>query len=231
MAIAHVQTAFNSAATAVTSISVTLTLTAGNAVIVTVLTYFQATVLTQTAGDTLTQRIHTIPGGLLADQWDNLSVAGGSTTFTFTLDNASSLAAMFVTEVSGLNSSNAFDQSVIGTHNTATTHSTGTTAATTAPNEILIACLHLDAAGVTGGFSATNGFTIPTNGDQVGGGSNLKSGLAYNIVSATGTYETTLSVNDSSNGFAFMGTYSGPTLAAAGTGFVGPVFRSRMREW
>src|SRR5437016_2463390 len=205
MAIAHVQTVFNSAATAVTSISVTLTLTAGNAVIVTVLTYFQATALTQTTGDTLTQRIHTIQsGGLLADQWDNLSVAGGSTTFTFTLDNASNVAAIFVTEVSGLKSSNAFDQSVIGTNNAAVAHSTGTTPATTAPNEILIACLHLDGAGATGGFSATNGFTIPTNGDQVGSGSSLKSGLAYNIVSATGTYETTLSVNDVSDGFAFM---------------------------
>ena len=220
MAIAHVQTV-NSGGLSVGTISATLTLTAGNAVVVNLLTYSQAVTPTQTAGDTLTIRKDFVSGGLRINQYDSLSVAGGSTTFTFTFATVSAVR-IFVTEISGLAKSAAFDVSADGgADTTSTTHSSGTTATTAQANEICIAAMNSDGAGGSGSNTVSQSFTIPTNGDAPGTDSGgLKSTLAYKIVSATGTFETTFT-SLSTDGDAIICTYKAAVLLVSTFGLMG----------
>lgn len=205
MALAHVQTITSAAND--TTISATLTLTPGNAVIVTAIwdtSLSGMDGLAQTAGDTLTERASLDDSGAFQQHYSNYSVAGGSTTFTFTWNSAQT-ARLFVTEISGMATSDAFDQSASATQTVATTHSTGTTGTLSQAAEICIASIHGDASGSTTLVGFSNGFTVPTNGDQLT--TFPKALLAYKIVSATDAVETTATTNDNLVGTGLISTY------------------------
>lgn len=217
MALTHVQTLFTNAAAS--PVSVTLTLTAGNAVLVSLLTYV---VPTQTAGDTLTQDASAISGGDNLYLFSNLSVAGGSTTFTFT--TASGAMSMWVTEVSGLATSAAFDQTANTTFSLAATRSTGTTPTTIQADEFLLGIMHGDTSGSNTLSSVSNGFTVPTNGDRVGAaGGNARGAIAYKIVAATGAYETTFTMTDPESAHALIGTYKAAAAFGRGLHLAGSI--------
>ena len=221
MAAAHVQTQQNNVNNG-TSLSVTLTLTAGNAVIVTLCADTSLAGLgspTQSAGDTLAFTCDNSLNPYVA-QYLNHAVAGGSTTFTFTWSNPQ-LVRLFVTEVSGLVTSSAFDKTAVdgaGTTN-ATTHSSGTTATTTQADEFALAAFNVDGSGTNTLSSLTNSFTVPTNGNQNDGAGPIspKCVIAYKVLSAAGTVETTATFSDNTSGNGMVGTYK---AAAAGGGQV-----------
>lgn len=198
-----------SADAAATSVSVTITLAAGNAVIVVLLTLIAPV---QTAGATLTQDANNNQSGDNMYVFSRLNVAGGADTFTFTV--ASGGATIFATEVSGLLTSGAFNlKGPDQTLTTATTHSTGTTASTAQADEFLIAAMHCDGAGTTSFTSVSNSFIVPTNGNKLGAGiSDIRGIIAYRIVSAISTYETTFTTA-SVGAHAIIAAYKGTASA------------------
>lgn len=196
-AIAHVQTASATAA-AGTTISVTLTLTAGNAVVGIFLHHNSANPpvgLSQTAGDTLTLATSSFTSGEYTRFGVNHSVAGGSTTFTYTWTNTL-ISALYIMEISGMTSSSSFDVQANNASTTATTHSSGTTGTLAQPNQIAIAAFNGNGSGPTTFTSVSNGYTVPTNGNRLGGASNFQSLVCYLITSSTSGQETTLTTSN-----------------------------------
>lgn len=198
---AHVQTAANSGG-ATDTISVTLTLTAGNAAYVALLTFGSST-WTQTAGDALT--LIDDNSGQIRLYYD-CAVAGGSTTFTFQMDNPSAFPTMFVSEFSGSQAS-CDDQHTTNSDGTpTTTTSSGTTGTTTQASEVVYALFSNDID--TTFVSISNGFTVPANGDRLTSVSSGVRGLvAYKIVGAIGTHETTLTAADARTWRNIIGTF------------------------
>ncbi len=192
MPASHVQTAWNETASG-ESISVTLTLTAGNGVVVTLMTPAVGSAslvgLAQTSGDTLLFAAGIDNSGTYQQQYSKTSVAGGSTTFTFTWGGATQ-ASLYVTEISSLST---FDQSASTPFAITPTPSSGTTGALDQADEIAIATFNLDGSGSTAFTSVSNGFTVPANGNHMGGGIvGGRSLLAYKVVADTSAVETTL---------------------------------------
>ncbi len=217
MASAHVQTQWNEAASA-ESISVTLTLTAGNGVVVSFISPnvgLSALVgLAQTAGDTLTLATSLDGSGLYTAQYVKQTVAGGSTTFTFAWTGATAIN-MFVTEVTNLAAS-PFDQSASSGFSIATTKTSGTTGTLSQADEFVVATFNLDGSGSTSLTSVSNGFTVPTNGDQMGSGHlGGRALLAYKVVSTTAGVETTLTVSDTIAASAIIATYKSATTGSS----------------
>ncbi len=205
MAVGFVQNAWNNNASA-ESISVTLTLTAGNGVVV---TFISGGVglgslggFAQTAGDTLTLAADINSGGTYQAQYYKKTVAGGSTTFTFGWTGATYIA-LYVTELSGLD---VVDVSASTALTSGTSVSSGTTATTAQADEIAIATFNLDGSGSTSFGSISNGFTIPTNGDNMAGTA-PRSLLCYKVLSATGAIETTLASGDGMAVTGLIATY------------------------
>ncbi len=225
MPAAHVQTAVNSVLSA-TTISVTLTTTTNNAVIVTFMADTSLPGLTggpamggNSAGDTLAFCFEALVNPYMM-QTANYAVAGGSTTYTYTWANAQNVT-MFVTEVSGLLASSAFDQSAASGVTTATTHSTNTTGTLSQAAEFVLAAWNGDSSGTTAlSGSPSNSFTIPTNGNLIDGNSTQfpKAVVAYLVVNATTGVESTLTTNDNLLGEGMVGTYKA-AAGAAGTPF------------
>lgn len=228
MAIAHVQTVNGQAAGTTALSSGSITTTAGHAVIVAVLTYFQPTNVawTQTSGDTLTQRVGFISGGLLCKLYDNLNVAGGATTYGFTLNASASNATIYVSEFSGIATSSAFDVSANGgAHAVAVDHATGTTATTAQAVELAYATVNYDGTGTLPGVNMTGStgtYTIPTNGSLVGSGvTGVRSAVAYQILAATGAQSATFHISDgttTADGDAIIGTWKGAAGGGGGRG-------------
>ncbi len=191
MPAAHIQTESNVVLGGVTSISKTLTLTAGNGVVVNVLVLNHSSggagPITQTSGDTVVLKASIDDGGSYTVQYANASVSGGSTTFTFTTGNASDLV-LFVSEFS---SASDFDVSASTTQTIANSHSSGTTATLAQADSFAVAVWNGDGSSGKAFDSITNGFTVPTNGDVLATGVSL---VAYKVLAATTAVETTMSV-------------------------------------
>jgi hypothetical protein len=201
-AAAHVQTLYSNGHN-VTTLTTTITTTAGNDVIVTLLLYSTDSTPTQTAGDTLTNTINRTTGGIIQKQYNAHAVAGGSTAYTFTFTSSQS-SGLFVTEVSGL--SGAFDISRLGQNKGAsTTFPTGTATPTQA--DFCVAVLNLDGGGANSGLSVDSGYTVPTNGDATafGGVDTMKAATAY--LATAGAAGMTFTVASNSAGEAVVGCY------------------------
>lgn len=194
-----------------TAPSVTLTTTGGNAIIVVLMQNNSATP-SQTAGDTVTSNFRWNDTGSTTTFLSNLNIAGGSTTYTFTI--TTSVWTIWGVEVSGLATTAAFDQSASTVQAAATTHSSGTTPTTTQASELCIAAFNGDGTGSSRTFSSwTNGFTTPTNGDQLTLTTGIVGIIGTNIVAATGTYETTLTTTALYTATGAIATYKGASAA------------------
>jgi hypothetical protein len=218
-AIVHVQTV-STDTTSASTISQTVTLTAGNAAIVTLMINENKTnvgTVNQTAGDTTTSRCNIDNSGTYQEQRDVYSVAGGSTTFTFTWTTAAT-ARIFVTEVSGLTTT-GFDKTASTAQTTNTTHDSGTTATLTQAAEFALASFHADGSGTTNFTSATNSYIVPTNGNQLGAGKNMRGLIAYLITAAT-TATNTVITTDNVIADGLIGTYKGASVANSTTSFM-----------
>ncbi len=215
MAAAHVQTAFHDA-NPVSTISVTLTLTAANAVIVTLISggvgLGSLSGLAQTAGDTLTLAGSLDNSGTYQAQYINYSVAGGSTTFTFTWTGATYMS-LYAEEVSGLMAAGA-DQVASTVSAVSTTLSSGTTATLSQADEFALATWNLDGSGSTSLTSVSNSFTVPANGSQLSTAV-PRALLAYKVVSATTAVETTATLGDASTWTGLIVTYKAAATAPA----------------
>jgi hypothetical protein len=229
---AHVQTDVTLAA-ANTTTSKTITLTTGNAVIVTLFwdtSLAGVGTVNQTAGDTVALVASINHGGIYQAQYLCHSVAGGSTTFTFTW-SGSTPSSIVVTEVSGLAASSAFDQTASNNSAVSATHTSGTTPTLSQADEFAYATWHGDSSGTTGFTSVSNGFTVPTNGSSLSGASNgCRYVVAYKAVSATTAVESTLTMADNWFATGLIATYkddAGEPPASTGGAF--PRWRSVRR--
>jgi hypothetical protein len=209
-AVVHVQTQSQTVASG-TSISVAITTTAGNMVVANIASYFSATNLTQTAGDTLTQAFENTANAISRQYYD-CSVAGGATTFTFTTTGtAGDALVLLVSEFSGNAATLCFDVSAQGSYvASGTAFATGTTGTTAQADEVAVAFLNTMGAGPTALNAVSNAYVVPTNGGltNVGGSANYAA-VAYGILTATGTTTTTFTLADAVGGVAMVGTYKG----------------------
>jgi len=208
----HVQTQFTTASS-VTSVSLVMTATAGNAVIASLLLYFTNGGVTNTGGS-LTQTFTAEPaGGLIFYQFANYNVGAGSITYSFSWTSSNSVS-LFLTEVSGLKTSAAFDTNSAGGTVSAGTSVVCGSATPAAANDFSIALLHLDGS-VPNNSSETidNSFTVPTNGDQNLSGNTLRCALAFKVISAA--VNPTWSWTGSADAAAIQGLY----LASAAVAF------------
>ena len=203
--------------------TITLTLTAGNAVIVSLHTYTGGTGPAQTAGDTLVLRQQIDDADAHTFQYSNFSVVGGSTTFTFTYGGVN-FARLFVSEFSG--GLNEFDVSSGAQLTNSASHSSGTTAATAQAEELAYANFNADGSGTTSLVSISNDFIIPTNGNQLAGAT-MKGLVAYKILASIGAQETTLVTGDVIDMNAAIGTYKVPQ--AVNVGGEGTILFPRLR--
>lgn len=212
-AVAHVQTQSNTVA-AGTSISVSITTTAGRMVVVNIASYFAATNLTQTAGDTLTQAFENT-GNAIARQYYACNVAGGATTFTFTTTGtAGDALVLFVSEFSGNATTNCFDTSAQGSYvGSGAAVGTGTTGTTAQADEVAVAFLNAMGGGPTSVSSMSNSYTVPTNGDRLSVSGASYGAVATLVLAATGTTTTTFTMADVNLGVAMVGTYKGGAAA------------------
>ena len=205
---AHVQTVNNSVGSG-SAITVTLTTTAGHLIVVNIFSYYNATTFTQSgAGDTLTQAF-TNSGNGLSRQYYNCNSAGGSRTFTMTITGGTTdVIGMFVSEFSGNVTSSCFDVSAQGTYvGSGTSFASGTTATTTTTNAVGVAFFQTGGTGPGANLTAaSNSYVIPTGGNTVSTG---YGGVAYKVLTATGTQTTTFTTDISIPGIAMIGTYKG----------------------
>ncbi len=209
MAADHVQTVWVEVLSA-TTMSATLTTTAGNAVILSFLggsSLAGMGTISQDLGDTLTAGTpEDNSGGAYVRQYYATNVAGGSTTFRMNWTNTQ-FAGMFVTEVYGLMAS-PMDQAASTTFASGSaTLSSGTTATLSQADEFALATFDFDGSGTTIFVSVSNGFTAPATGRQVGSGHFPKAVLAYKVLSGTSAVESTCTLDDPSSGHAVIGTY------------------------
>lgn len=123
--------------------------------------------------------------------------AGESASITVTIA-LSDTCAMYFTEVSGLASNIVDKVAGVISQGTTTTIDTGTTAATTVADEFVIAaaCLWINTFAQTV-TAANNGFSFrgSVSSSNGGGVDNVTLGVAFKIISATGTQNCGLTTN------------------------------------
>lgn len=154
-----------------TSGSITINLTAGNGVVICML--FDASAATvngisQTAGDTVGDEQSLNDSNTYQLFACAKNVVGGSTTFSFNF--GASVAWRFFAAHLGRTATagSLIDQSSASTQTLGTTHPSGATNALAQGNDLAIACfLAASSSSPTTLLSATNGFTLPANGDQL----------------------------------------------------------------
>jgi hypothetical protein len=218
MAAAHVQTVSASKAAAITTTSPSITLTAGNAVIVTLI--FDSSsggvgTITQPGGDTTTVAHSYDQGAQFSQIRICHVVAGGATTFTFNWANPQK-SCIFVSEVSGLLSASAFDASSTSATEAIAAKSTGTTGTLAQADEYAHAVWNADASGNTSNTpSLTNGFVVPTNGGQLtpSPADGAKGAIAYAVTTTTAGKETTLTASDAILANALMATFKAAAVS------------------
>ena len=205
MPASHVQTV--TAEGASTSASVTLTTTAGNGVIVTLLyNNNKAAVgtITQTSGDTVGSiNVELDSGGTYTVQRNHDNVAGGSTTFTFTA--TSQTWRIYITEWSGQFKSGSFDKSAKTNQASTSTPSSGTTGTLSQSDEFAVAVWNGDSSGETTVTSYSNSFTSGNN--DWGAGETLRGSTAWKVIAGTSGVQTTLTLGDPATVSALIGTY------------------------
>jgi hypothetical protein len=230
VAIAHVQTGGTQISS--TDVSVTLTTTAGNAVVVSIMSKNHgkagAGTFTQTSGDTLTvgTPLVEIDSSSYTFQVANYNVAGGSTTYTIH-STVSQVLCLFVAEFSGMATASAFDVSATQTQLTQAGITSGTTGTLAQADEVAVAAWNGDSTGGRTISSVSNSFTVPTGGNLLNDGTNGPALMAYKVVAATTGVESTATCTGSWTAAALIGTYKAaggggaPTvkaLAALGVG-------------
>lgn len=219
-AIAHVQTQ-NNWATAVTSVGVTATVTAGNLAIVHIIIERETTpgshTLTTNQSDSCTNHIDYDPGNSrpVIEQWSCHNLVGGSTTFTFSLGGGAGARDLliFLTEVSGMATSSEFDVSATNECLTATTCASGTTAATAQADELAMTALGIPSSRT---ITPDGAYTTPTNGDKSTSCGSACGSVSYKILAATGTQSATWTLDSSNTMETAIGTYKGAAAAATG---------------
>lgn len=140
-----------------------------------------------------------------------ISTGAESTTVTATTTGGTT-ACMAIYEYSGLQTSSVADRTASGTNFSSATVSTGTTAATTVADELLMVAGCINGAGVT--FSSwSNSFNLRNS---------LNSGTIFlftgdRIVAATSAYTSTLTVGGSpTNMTGMIDTFKGLTVVPSG---------------
>lgn len=226
MAADHVQT--NTGAATSTSSTLTASYTQHNGVVISLLFNDNATnvgTITQTAGDTATVTSALMDsGGTYVIQYYVADIsATGSMTFTFSHNSVP--WRIFITEISGQATSSLFDTWAGTTASFATTHSSGTTATLAQADEIAIAVFHADGSGTTNFTSATNGFTVPSNGNQLGSSVTVPRALLLTkVTTSTSAVETTVTT-DSMTSTGLVGTYKAAAVGGSPTitwvGYIG----------
>lgn len=212
---AHVQTNFGEVGAAGTAVSRTLTLTPGNAVLVTVMWdngLGSLGTISQGAGDTLTQTADLNDSGTYQRQYLCHSVVGGSTTFTINWTNACK-ATIVVTEVSGLATASAWDVSASAAFGSGSSRPSGTTATLAQAEEFAYVSWHLDGSGATTLSNVSNGFTVPSNGALLSGATGIPFVVAYKVLSSTAAVDTTVTVADGIAGTGLISTFKDAVAA------------------
>jgi hypothetical protein len=198
------------------SLSKSITTTAGNSIVVFVVN------TAPTAGFTITQTSGDATTATAAENDDSgqawyvtcrvaRNVAGGATTFTFTISDVN--AMMFLVETTPLNAT-SLDVFAIEASSAATTHAVGPTSAIADATELALAVW--EAGGSTASTpSVNNSFTIPTNGNVMGAGvTDCRACLAY--LDCTSAPSVTLTTTASVTALGLLATFrlaggGGPT--------------------
>ena len=214
MAIAVVQSKSNSTASGTSlALAMTSNVTAGNLIAIAVLSFGSGSPpapssITDTLGNTYTNPIDETNGAFTrrCQIWYAKNIAGGANTITLNMSGTGSVAA-FAWEISGLNTTAPFDQLQLAT-GTGTAVSSGSTPTTTDANEILVGCMWNPSAETnTPDATFTNLTQIVVGSDRFVGGTK--------IVSSTGTYAYTGTLNASANWIGIVGTFKTTGAGAA----------------
>jgi len=119
--------------------------------------------------------------------YTTVSASGsGATTITCTTSDNTNYFVCNAVDISGVTT---LDKTAGYVNGTSTTPVTGTTATTTAANEILL-CFFGNGNAPSNGWTQGTNWTIPTNGSQTG--SYYSSAVEYQVVSSTGSYQGTI---------------------------------------
>lgn len=220
-----VQTQNNFSSTAVTSLTVSITTTAGNLLVVAVEQGTNNTdtmLVSDSAGNTYTQTtsgyVSQNSTSRAALYWTGQNVgAVTSVKVTFSTGGGTTNCEIIVFEVSGMAVSSAEDSSVNST-NAGSTSLTSGSLTTTNANDILI-FFNRTGANQTS-WTAGTSYTIPNNNNASGNsGSNVRMAMQYEIVSSTQSGVTTsMSHNGSSTEAGIFAGFKASGGAAAPAG-------------
>lgn len=215
MAIAVAQQISGTGTTSSTSAHFNNTVVAGNAIIVGVMvnqgTANRVSSVTDSASNTYSKVGSSQTGtGVECEIWASFGVAStGAATQTVTVTAQTSDQLIFdAVEISGLNAS-GYDRSV-GTSGTGTSLDTGASATTRQANEILFV---VAAQGNVRPFTQGSGFTMQ---QQLNSGS-IAAAVETQIVSATGAYDGTMTIDTSQNWAILMATFADTAISGGAT--------------
>jgi hypothetical protein len=227
-----VQTQNNFSSTAVTSLTVNITTTAGNFLVVAVEQGTNNTdtmLVSDSAGNTYTRTTSSYVSQSAASRaamyWTGQNVGSvTSVKVTFSTGGGTSNCEIIVFEVSGMAVSSAEDSSVNST-NAGSTSLTSGSLTTTNANDILVFFNRVGANQTS--WTAGTSYTIPNNNNASGNsGSNLRMAMQYEIVSSTQSAVTTTMSHNGSTGEA--GVFAG---FKASSGAAAPVGMSKRQKY
>ena len=204
--ITFIQSTNRAAAASVSSLSIAFNSanTAGNMIIVGV--YFGAQSVSPTVTDTqgntygsADNATNQVTDGHETCVFHSSNIHAGANTVTVSFGASYAFNAITVAEVSVVS---ALDKTAAAQNNGSTSPSSGNTATTTAANEFLFG--HIGGSGASGGATPEAGWTaICTN--TIGGG--FTSFAEYKIVSSTGAYAATATLDQANDSDTIIATY------------------------
>ena len=124
--------------------------------------------------------------------------AAGATTVTFSVSGGGGQLRALIQEYSGIQTSAALDQVQGATFFTNSTPSSGNTATTTQPNELLVGSTFCANSGTV---TAGSGFTIDANSNS------NRPAAEWQAVSSTGAYAATFTLGAADGGVTLIATY------------------------
>lgn len=133
-------------------------------------------------------------GGTYQEHSVNYNLAGGSTTFTYSIGGSATFLEMYVCEWSG-GANNGFDQTGQSAIVTATTATTGTTPGLSGSTDIAFGTFVMSGNCFCTLNSETNGYTVPMNGNQTGN-ANAPAVLIENILASNAATSSTATWSD-----------------------------------
>src|SRR5574337_80952 len=199
MAITFVQSSGKKETGSGTSVTATITCTAGNMMAVLASNDGARTfTVSDNNSNTWSQAVHSSTGNPskeVADIWYAANINGGSTTVTITASGTTVIVAV-VLEYSGMLTASPLDKTATHINTTITTsHASGTTATTSQANELLLGLMSENTGStsesITDPGSTTNRL-LETNGSSFNGVAGVE-----RIVAATGAYSFTWTTGDS----------------------------------